>query len=162
MLRRLLLLLSIFVIAQYSQAQVTTSSITGTVKSATNESLAGATVTATYQPTGTVYTTTSTQNGQFTIQNMQVGGPYTITVTFVGRQPSTFRDVFLRLGEPYVLDVALAGRDAALSEVVVSATGRNSILNAKRTGAITNINTRQLSTLPTISRSLNDFIRVTP
>ncbi|MBB1285207.1 TonB-dependent receptor [Flavisolibacter sp. BT320] len=163
MLRRILFMLTInLLIVQYSQAQVTTSSITGTVKSGTNEPLAGATVTATYQPTGTVYTTTSTQNGQFNIQNMQVGGPYTITVTFVGQQPSTFRDVFLRLGEPFVLDVNLSGREAALSEVVVSATGRNSILNAKRTGAITNINTRQLSTLPTITRSLNDFVRVTP
>lgn len=61
MLRRILFLLSInLLIAQYSQAQVTTSSITGTVKSGTNEALAGATITATYQPTGTVYTTTST------------------------------------------------------------------------------------------------------
>ncbi len=149
-------------IAQLSQAQVTTSNLTGTVRSGTNEPLAGATVTATYQPTGTVYTTTTTQNGQFNIQNMQVGGPYRVTVSFVGQQSSTTNDIFLRLGEPYVLDVNLTNREAALSEVVVSATNRNSILNANRTGAITNINTRQLNTLPTISRSLNDFIRVTP
>ncbi|HVF81816.1 MAG TPA: carboxypeptidase-like regulatory domain-containing protein, partial [Flavisolibacter sp.] len=163
MRRKLLLLLSVnLLIALLSNAQVTTSSLTGTIKSAANELLTGASVSAVYLPAGTTYATTSTQSGRFSIQNMQVGGPYTITITFVGQQPSTFNDVFLRLGEPYVLDVNLKSGEAALTEVVVTTTGRNSVLNANRTGAITNINTRQLQTLPTITRSLNDFIRITP
>ena len=50
-------------------AQVTTSSLTGTVVS-DNKPLVGATIKATHQPSGTTYTTVSRANGQFTIPNM--------------------------------------------------------------------------------------------
>src|SRR5689334_13199056 len=55
------------------QAQVTTSSISGTVKSATGEALAGATVKAVHTPTGTNYTTVSSRDGIFNIVNMIPG-----------------------------------------------------------------------------------------
>ncbi|MBK7700319.1 MAG: hypothetical protein IPJ39_17140 [Saprospiraceae bacterium] len=35
-------------------------------------------------------------------------------------------------------------------------------MNSKRTGASTNINKRQLETMPSLSRSLSDFTRLTP
>ena len=64
-------------------AQVTTSSITGSVKSkSNNESLAGATITATHVPTGTVYRTIARKDGSFDIHNVAPGGPYTIEITF--------------------------------------------------------------------------------
>jgi outer membrane receptor protein involved in Fe transport len=161
--KRILHLLAISLLAsQFLYAQVTTSSINGTIRGTRNESLAGATVSAVHQPSGTVYNASTTANGQFTIPNMRVGGPYSITVTYVGQQPSRFDDIYLKLGEPYILNATLRASDAALSEVVVSATNRNSILNANRTGATTNVGSRQIQTLPTISRSLNDFIRLTP
>ncbi|HCY89606.1 MAG TPA: hypothetical protein DHV17_05040, partial [Chitinophagaceae bacterium] len=40
-------------------AQITTSSISGLVKNASGNPLAGATITATHLPTGTVYTATA-------------------------------------------------------------------------------------------------------
>src|SRR5439155_17746691 len=46
-----------------------------------------------------------------------------------------------------------------LATVVVSGTRRASV---QRAGASTNINNRQLTTLPTISRSITDFTRLTP
>jgi hypothetical protein len=64
-------------------AQVTTSSLVGSVKDS-KETLIGATVKATHQPTGTVYSSSTRADGQFSIQNMRVGGPYLIEVSFVG------------------------------------------------------------------------------
>jgi outer membrane receptor for ferrienterochelin and colicin len=141
--------------------QVTTSSITGTVKTTTGEVLSGATIKAVHQPTGTTYTTLASNNGRFTILNMRVGGPYLITISYAGLQNAEEKEVYLKLGEPYVLDQRL-GDKAQLSEVVITASTKNSLLNANRNGATTNISTRQLQTLPTITRSLNDFIRLTP
>ena len=149
-------------IGQVLLAQVTTSSINGFVKSPAGEALAGATISATHQPSGSVYTTTSTSNGQFNLTNLKVGGPYTITVTFVGYQPAKYEEVYLKLGEPFALNANLSTNEASLTEVVVTAGNRNSVLNANRTGAITNIGSRQIQSLPTITRSLNDFIRLTP
>src|SRR5688572_7511827 len=75
------------------QAQVTTSSISGVVKSAAGEALAGATVKAVHTPTGTNYTTVSTREGVFNIVNMIPGGPYTIEISFVGYTRSEERRV---------------------------------------------------------------------
>ena len=86
MLKRIFLsLMVVFIAAIYSQAQVTTSSISGTVKDATTkEPLVGATIIATHQPTGTRYTTVSRAGGEYAISNMRPGGPYLIQISFVG------------------------------------------------------------------------------
>lgn len=99
----LLLLLTPFIM----KAQITTSSITGTVKGANDEPLAGATVTAIHQPTGTKYATTSRAGGQFTINNMRVGGPYTIEISFVGFVTDKQEEVYLKLAEPFLFTTTL-------------------------------------------------------
>ena len=78
-------------------AQVTTSSMTGTVKSATGEALVGATVTAVHTPTGREYKTVTRTSGQYSIHNMNPGGPYTITFTHVGFDNVTRTDIHLNL-----------------------------------------------------------------
>jgi outer membrane receptor protein involved in Fe transport len=93
---------------------------------------------------------------------MRVGGPYEVGVTYVGLQPQTFPDINLRLAETFVLDATMQAAAATLENVVVSTTGRNSILNANRTGAVTNVGRREIERLPSISRSINDLSRLTP
>jgi hypothetical protein len=143
-------------------AQVTTSSITGTIVS-DNKPLVGATVKATHQPSGTVYTTVSRGNGQFTIPNMRVGGPYRVEISYVGLKTEVIEDLQLKLGEASVLNIAMGETSKTLDEVQVTASGgRNSILNANRTGSVTYIGTRQIMSMPSITRSLNDLTRLTP
>lgn len=142
-------------------AQVTTSSMSGVITTSNGEPLVGATITATHQPSGTLYNTLSKGGGQFTIANMRVGGPYQVKVTYVGYQTQTIDDINLQLAEPYVLNATLTG-GTTLTEVTVTTVNRNSILNANRTGSTTNISTAQINRLPTISRSINDLTRLTP
>jgi hypothetical protein len=143
-------------------AQVTTSGLNGTIQDRTGAPLQGASIKATHVPSGTVYTTLAKANGAFSIQGMRAGGPYTVEVSFVGFSPLTLEDIQLVLGESYVVNEKMTGAGEELSEVTVVSAGRNSLMNNQRTGASTNISSRQLTTLPTITRSLTDFTRLSP
>ncbi len=142
-------------------AQVTTSSITGTVRDAKGEPLIGATVKAVHVPSGSVYAASTNTDGRFNMANMRIGGPYTIDVSYIGYQTQTITDVSLRLGNPYSLNAALNETGTTLQEVSVTGE-RSQIFNAARTGAATNVTSEQITTLPSISRSLTDFTRLTP
>lgn len=165
MLKRILFLFAmVFMASPFLFAQITTSAINGTVKGLSDDqALVGATIVATHLPTGTKYATTSRSGGSFSIQNMRSGGPYLIEVTFVGHDPEKFENIYLQLAESFVLNSLLKKTNATLENVVVSTTGaRRSIFNPNRTGAVTNVNIRQIQQLPTISRSVNDLTRATP
>lgn len=164
MLKRITYFLAIMLIASpFLSAQITTSSITGSVKdSASNEVLVGATILATHVPSGSKYSGISRGGGQFVIANMRVGGPYLVVISFVGFETQTFDDVQLKLAEPFLLDVSLKKSVGSLEQVIISTAKRNPILNSRRTGAVTNLGLREIQNLPSIARSINDFTRLTP
>ena len=162
MKQRLSFLLGLLLLAFTSVAQVTTSSLTGLIKDAAGEPSIGATVRATHTPSGTTYGVATNAEGRYTIQNMRIGGPYTVEISYVGYRTTTRTGLELALGQPYVLNVALTAESAQLQEVVVTANNPRSILNSDKTGAITTIDRNALQRLPSISRSLNDFTRLTP
>lgn len=160
MLKRILTLLVLaMVTGQYVNAQVTTSSITGTAKNNNGEGLVGATVVATHTPSGTTYSTIAGKDGVFTLPNLRIGGPYNLTVTYSGLQPFSVNGFNLELGQPFVVSAALGQNVQTMETVVISGNRRAAV---QKTGASTNINNRQLTTLPTISRSITDFTRLTP
>lgn len=142
-------------------AQVTTATIAGSVNNSKGEALIGATVLAVHTPSGSRYGAATNEDGRFTIPNMRVGGPYTITTTYVGHKDDKIEDVILSLAQKLTLKITLAESSASLGELVVNA-DKNSIMNNQRTGASTTINNEQLSVLPTISRSASDIYRLTP
>ncbi len=164
MLKRISVFLSmLMLLGGFLHAQVTTSNLSGTVADSSGNALTGATIKATHTPSGTVYSAIVQSSGQYTINNMRSGGPYTIVVSFVGYSNETFNDVYLKLAETFVLQVVMGGDAQTLTDVVVTGAGRrNSILNANRTGAVTNVSSREIQRLPTVTRSLNDITKVTP
>lgn len=144
-----------------ADAQVTTATMTGVIKEAKG-ALPGASVKATHIPTGTTYTVTTSANGRYTISNMRTGGPYTVEVTFIGYQSYKEENIVLKLGDNYVLNVQLNdGSAQQLAEIVVSAKS-DKTFNSKHIGAGTNISKSQLEKLPSLSRSIQDFTRLTP
>lgn len=141
------------------QAQVTTSSITGFVKSDKGEALEGATVTAVHEPSGTKYTTLTKKDGNFTLPNTRIGGPFKLTVESVGFASQTIDDINLNLGQPYIADVTLSEKAGVLSEITIAAAGRPT---TAKTGASTVFSAKQIASLPSLSRSITDFTRLTP
>lgn len=140
---------------------VTTSSITGIVTDTNGSGLPGASVVAVHTPSGTKYGTATNADGRYTIPNMRVGGPYTVTVSYISFQSQVISDVQLNLGTAATLNFKLAEQTSELNEVQVVA-DRNAVFSSDRTGAATNISREAITSLPTISRSINDFTRLTP
>src|ERR1700761_9256774 len=137
MIKRLLLSAIILLSLCAGYAQVTTSSITGIVKSSKNEPLAGATIKATHTPSGSVYTAVSQASGKFTIPNMRVGGPYKVEISFVGFGTKTYDDLSLTLGTPLEINSVLSDNGKALTEVTVSARRGFAVISPERQGAVT-------------------------
>lgn len=144
-------------------AQVTTGTITGTVKDPSGTTLQGATVEAVHEPSGTKYKTVTNKTGKFNLPGLRVGGPYKVTVSYVGFNTENATDVYVQLGEPSVIDFGLSDSKTELKEVTLNTTARKGALISKDVkGASTVINARQISSLPTLNRSLTDVTRLTP
>ena len=163
MQKRLLFLVALLLTMTLTAlAQVTTSSLAGkvTLDDANGEEVIGATIQAIHEPSGTRYAAVTNTSGRFTIQGMRTGGPYSVTISYIGFQPKTVKGVNLQLGETYNLSVWLSEDANELAEVVVS--GKASKFAAEKTGAATNINSSQITNLPTVSRSITDVTRLSP
>jgi hypothetical protein len=145
---------------QQAVGQTTTSSIKGIVKNGKLESLPAASVLAVHAPSGTKYSAISNGDGRFNLLNMRVGGPYIITVSYVGSQSQKIEDVYLELGKTSNVDFVLEEESKLLNEVKVVA--NNKVFSSNRTGGETTIGKRELVSLPTISRSADDFTRLEP
>ncbi|MCE7991856.1 MAG: TonB-dependent receptor [Roseivirga sp.] len=143
-----------------SLAQVTTSSMSGTVTAADGSTLPGATVVAVHQPTGTQYGVITRPNGKYNLPNLRIGGPYKVSVTFVGFEGKERNGIFLTLGKNQVINFQLSENVTTLEAVEVTA-GSNEI-NSGRTGASTTVDNATLIKIPTISRSAQDITKLTP
>src|ERR1700759_332086 len=115
-------------------AQETTSQMLGSVTDG-NQALSGATVTALHNPTGTKYVTTTRKDGRFNIAGLRVGGPYTLTVTYVGFKTETQENIFLSIGQDFTSDVKMTAESKELTGVTVSAARQNKIFNNSHTGS---------------------------
>ncbi len=144
-----------------ASAQVTTSSLNGKVADASGEPIPGATVVAVHTPSGTQYFAVVNAEGRYFINGMRSGGPYSVEVSCLGYQTVTYTDITLQLAEPYSLSATLQDDKQMLSESVVISTA-NSKFAVEKTGAATNINNKQITSLPTVSRSISDVTRLSP
>ena len=141
-------------------AQVTTASLGGRVTLASGQPATTATVVAVHTPSGTTYRGRPRADGRFTIPGMRVGGPYTITVRALGFTPGTRTGITLSLGNQTEVEFTLTAAAVQLQEAQVTATAGQ--VSSERTGAATRVSTEVINNLPTISRTIQDFTRLTP
>ncbi len=159
-MKKIIFLLTMLLAAFTMSAQVTTSGINGKV-TADNEEVIGATVTAKHIPSGTIYRAITNIDGLYSITGMRVGGPYEVEVTYIGFQTKKFTDIQLELGQNAVLNAWLSENSQMLGEVEVVAASRNT-MRSDRSGAVTSLNAEEMSTIPTVTRNLNDLMKMTP
>lgn len=154
-------LVSFLLMPSVKAQTVTTSSLSGTVVDEKGIPLPGVIITALHTPTGTNYNTVSRNDGRYNLPNLRVGGPYTITFRFIGFSDYIQNDINLALGQESKIDAKILPTSTQLKEVVVSG-GQNKVINNSRTGSQEVISRSQIDRLPTISRSIYDYTKLTP
>jgi len=140
---------------------VTSATIAGLITETTGEPLIGATVLALHEPSGSQYGTSTREDGRFTIPNVRIGGPYTITVSYVGYRDYEEKEINLSIGQVLQFNVKMQDESAVLDEIIVTS-DKGTVLSSERTGAGSTIRKAMIEAMPTISRSLNDFLRFVP
>lgn len=152
-MKRLLLSVALLLVVAVASAQVTSSSIRGSVTSNDNP-LYGATIVALHTPSGTMYGTTANTEGHYSIGGMRVGGPYRIEISFLGYKTVMYKDVELPLGATMTFDAELKEADALIDEIVIESTSSDM--------STQNFSATDIDKIPTIDRSIYDLTKLMP
>ncbi|WP_306518818.1 carboxypeptidase regulatory-like domain-containing protein [Gemmatimonas sp.] len=142
------------------EAQVTTSAIRGAVTDSAGKPIENVRIDAVHQPSGTRYSTGTRADGGFAIIGMRIGGPYQITASALGFRKETREIAALTLG--VTSDVRFKLTSAAVQLQAITTQADPSALSTTRTGAATSVTRQTIDALPTISRRIGDFTRLTP
>ena len=156
-----LLAVTLMIAGVVAHAQVTTASISGRV-SDKDGAVAGAPVVAVYQPTGATYFAVTDKNGSYRINGLVPGGPYTVTVDLLGYRTVENQGIYAPLGEVVSVNATLEEESLNLAAAVFVADGNDSGFNVSRAGAGTSVSQRTMNNLPSVNRSMNDVMALTP
>ncbi len=140
---------------------MTTAGLNGKITDAEGKILVGSTVKAIHGPTGTVAGAVTNKTGRFNIMGLRVGGPYTVTISMVGYEPQTMENLYLVLNQNLNIDIKLNEKGITTGVVNVVA-DKNDIISTNRTGAAQSVSEAEIKSLPTITRSIHDYSRLSP
>lgn len=158
------IILALFILAAHENSfgQVTSSSVSGIVKSETGESLPGATVQLIHVPSGTSYGASANESGKYIIPGVRVGGPYKIIVSFVGYQSTEINNVFTSLGLTTNANASLKEESTNLNEVIVIG-NKDKIFSKEKTGAAQQFTRDEITSVPIIgARTIDGITKYNP
>jgi hypothetical protein len=138
-------------------AQNTTAAISGQITGSDGQPVAGATVVIVHVESGSTNTVTTGADGRYSARGLRAGGPFTITIS-KGGQTEKRENVFLTLAETASLNATLG----TTQTIVVTGRGVNERFNSSAMGSGTNIGSRELASLASIQRNLQDYARTDP
>jgi len=161
--RSLAPILSLLLIALFcasSKAQVTNAgSISGAVTDPTGAVVASATIVVKNNETGVENTTTTSENGTFTVAQLP-RGTYTVTVQATsGFKKSEVTKVTVNVGTPTTVNVTL---EPGAPQETVTIVGGGEILQTQTANIGNTITGRQITELPFTSRDALDLVLALP
>lgn len=142
--------------AVVASAQVTTSALNGQVVDENKAPVVGATVTAVHTPSGSRYRAVTNNDGRYTIQGMRTGGPYTVTISYIGYGTQKFEKLYLELGNSLPINVNLKPQESNLGEATVT------VARKQNGGAAKNFSLSQIQDVPTVDRNVYDLVKNSP
>jgi len=142
-------------------AQVTTSSMSGKITDAKG-GISGAAVIATHTASGTQYYSITDNSGNYRIMNILPGGPYSVKIQLMGYRTVETTGIYVALADNFVINQELQEETIGLEELIITAEAVNSNMKSDRAGAMTSVDARAIQNVPTVSRSVNDLLKMTP
>jgi outer membrane receptor protein involved in Fe transport len=139
---------------------VTTGAIGGLITDSTGNPIGQVQVQIVNRNTGFTVGGLSRENGRYLIPALEAGGPYSVTARRIGFQPMTRDNVFVSLSQTTPVDFRLGQQVAQLTGVTVVAT--TSDFSSSRQGVETTLSDSMLQRIPTLSRDIVDFVKISP
>ncbi|MBD1392922.1 TonB-dependent receptor [Mucilaginibacter glaciei] len=141
-------------------AQTSQAGITGTVTDEKKETIPGATVQVRNESTGFTTNTVTNPKGEYVFKQLPLGGPYTVTISFVGFGTQKRSGYTLNLSDILKLDVTMQSATNDLKVVEINASSMQN--NIPNLGASTSVSSRNISKLPVNGRNFTSLIDLSP
>ena len=134
--------------------------ISGIVTDETKMGVIGAAVQIRNESTGFSTGSITNENGEYTIKQLPLGGPYSITVSYVGYGDQKRTGYTLNQGDVVRIDFQMKEESVTLETVEVVA---NSLKNTiQTTGSATSVTERDLAKLPVNGRNFTSLVDLSP
>src|SRR6266511_1672121 len=154
-------LFSMLCLSSASAQGVTTGAISGKSPEARVQPVAEAAVQVTHRDTAFTPPVRTRANGQYLVQGLEVGGPYTVAVRAIGFQPFTRDAIDVNLSEQTRVDAQLAAQAVELAAVTVQGDIMTDF-TPSRQGVSTQISDTLVRRIPTFSRDFIDQLKLAP
>jgi hypothetical protein len=139
---------------------VTTGAVGGIVTDSTGVPLGQVQIQILHMQTGYSVGGLTRENGRYLISALEAGGPYRVTARRIGLAPQTRDNVFVSLSQTTPVDFRMGQQVSQIAGVTVVAT--TSDFSSSRQGVETSISDSMLQRIPTLSRDIVDFVKISP
>jgi outer membrane receptor protein involved in Fe transport len=137
---------------------VTGAAVTGTITSEDGAPVEGAVVQLRNRATGATFTAVTDGAGNYVLDNVAAGGPYSLGASSAGYQPSTQKGIQLQLGGRLVRDLVMRYQ-VEQYEVVAQL---DALDDHSRTGPSTTVKNATINRLPLQGRNFTDLVSTVP
>ncbi len=139
-------------------AQITTTTLFGTVTDKTGAMVAGADVTATNTGTNFVRSTKANEQGEFRIEFLPIGN-YSVAINVAGFKKFLQKGVTLEVGQAVRVDASL---DVGSTGEVIEVTSATPIVNTSSPELGRTVENEEIADLPLVNRNLYTLLDLTP
>nr|WP_233173922.1 carboxypeptidase regulatory-like domain-containing protein [Pedobacter sp. ASV19] len=153
-------LLLLLITTTQVKAQSTDASITGKVTDEKGIPVPGASVVLRNESTGFRTVTMTNKDGLYSLIQLPLGKPYTVTVTYIGYPKQIKTDFTLNQGDNIVANFKLTEANNQLNEVVINTNSLTKRID--RLGSSTAITSQNIQQLPTQNRNFNNLSALAP
>jgi hypothetical protein len=142
-------------------SQTTKTTLGGHVSAQFQKELTGVSISLIHLPTGTIYGCSTNSSGFYFLPDLQPGGPYRLEANFNNFEKYQETGIFFKLGQPANLNIVMQSQTYQLPEIKITASLPKSI-KGNSIGPVFYAGKMELEALPSIRRSLSDYVKLNP
>ncbi|MGA9648979.1 carboxypeptidase regulatory-like domain-containing protein [Pedobacter sp.] len=156
----LLLIFISCVFPSLASAQGSQALINGVITEESGKPVLGASISIRNEATGFSTSTASNSKGEYTFNQLPLGGPYSINVSFTGFGSRKKTGFMLNLGDVQKINIQIESTSTVLQTVQITSSGLKASIPTL--GASTSISARNIAKLPVNGRNFTSLIDLSP